>query len=251
MRHSISFWILFLWAMFFTHCTSLEYGTPSPEEFNDYDLLYSYSGINMRFEKLNIIYLFKQIALGAEFGGSSRVIRKWKTPMRLFATGEMTAELQRELTLVISEINDLTGETFFIEQVSDSLSANFYVYAGEKIAFARRFPSLANYLDENLGLVSIHYNEQHEIHQGEVFIDVYRTTPRKQLHILREEITQGLGLLNDLKYNRESIFYAEESHVNQYAPQDREVIRLLYHPLMPTGIGEDAVDQVGKQIFGI
>ena len=97
----------------------------------------------------------------------------------------------------------------------------------------------------------MHLNEKHEIIQGEVFVDLYRTSLAEQQHLLWEEITQGLGLLNDIPYYPQSIFYQNHSVITEYMQNDKEVIRLLYHPKMVSGLDEEAVDLVARTIFGL
>ena len=61
--------------------------------------------------------------------------------------------------------------------------------------------------------------------------------------------TQGLGLLNDIPYYPQSIFYQNHSVITEYMQNDKEVIRLLYHPKMVSGLDEEAVDLVARTIF--
>ena len=44
---------LFSVLFFFSHCT-LDNGNPYDVEYTNYDLLYSYEGVNMRYVKLNV-----------------------------------------------------------------------------------------------------------------------------------------------------------------------------------------------------
>ena len=106
-------------------------------------------------------------------------------------------------------------------------------------------------METNDGLVTVRLNEKHQITKGEVFVDLYRTSLAEQRHLLREEITQGLGLLNDVPYYPTSIFYRDHSVITEFMRNDKEVIRLLYHPQMASGLNEEAVDIVARTIFGL
>ena len=242
--------ILFLSSVTFSQCT-LDNGNPPPIEYTDYDLLYSYEDVNMRYVKLHVIDFFKQIALGAEYGHTVKFTKKWNTPMRLYLAGEKNLALENELEQVIHSINALMEADFYVERVMDSLDSNFYVYLGGKQGFIDRFPNNSSLVEDNQGLVTVHLNEKHEIIQGEVFVDLYRTSLAEQQHLLWEEITQGLGLLNDIPYYPQSIFYQNHSVITEYMQNDKEVIRLLYHPKMVSGLDEEAADLVARTIFGL
>lgn len=242
--------IVFSLLFFFSHCT-LDNGNPYEVDYTSYDLLYSYEGVNMRYVKLNVIDFFKQVALGAEYGHTARLTKKWNTPMRLFLAGEENAVLEQELEDIIQSINALMEADFYIERVDDSLQSNFYVYLGDVRGFTERYPNSAQLLERNLGLVTVHLNNKHQITHGEVFVDLNRTALAEQKHLLREEITQGLGLLNDVPYYPTSIFYRDHSVTTDYMRNDKEVIRLLYHPKMISGLNEEAVDVITRSIFGL
>lgn len=250
-RFQHTFIFVILWGLLLGSCTKLDDPIETPIAKSDYALLYQYENINMYYVKLYVLDYFKSIALGAEYGNASRVTRKWKKPMRLYAMGELNDTLHYEINRIIEEINFLTGEDFYIEQVKDSVSANFCVYLGDAISYTERFPSAASFIGEKEGLVQIHYSPKNEILRGEVFVDARRTTLERQFHLLREEITQGLGLMNDIPYVRQSIFYEGYSDTVEYAPNDREVIRLLYHPVMREGLTETGVDVAGRKILGL
>ena len=241
---------LFSVLFFFSHCT-LDNGNPYDVEYTNYDLLYSYEGVNMRYVKLNVIDFFKQVALGAEYGTSAKVTKKWNSPMRLYLAGETHEVLTQELDDIIESINSLMEADFYIERVNDSIDSNFYVYLGQAEDYARRFPYTRELLETNDGLVTVLLNEKHQITKGEVFVDLYRTSLAEQRHLLREEITQGLGLLNDVPYYPTSIFYRDHSVITEFMRNDKEVIRLLYHPQMASGLNEEAVDIVARTIFGL
>jgi hypothetical protein len=63
-----------------------------------------------------------------------------------------------------------------------------------------------------------------------MYVDIERTKSRDaQRHLLREELTQSLGLINDTYDYPESIFYQGWTETTEYAPIDRELIQMLYN----------------------
>ena len=63
-----------------------------------------------------------------------------------------------------------------------------------------------------------------------MYVDTERSsTMSAKKHLLREELTQSLGLFNDTYDYPESIFYQEWTETNEYAPIDIELISMLYN----------------------
>jgi len=199
---------------------------------------------------MEVISYFQEIVLGFEFGGSSEVTRRWMTPMSVFVGGRPTAEHRDELTQIIGEINALVTTDFIVEQVSDSLQSNYYIYFGSGTDYARLFPKQANLVSANYGLFRIYWNGVEELNRGHMYVDILRATEEEQLHLLREELTQSLGIPKDSERYRESIFQQSYStKTTNYAQIDEDLIRLLYHPMMRTNLSEFQVGEVLKEIL--
>ena len=62
-----------------------------------------------------------------------------------------------------------------------------------------------------------------------MYVDIYRANDQEQKHLLREELTQSLGLFNDSYKYPESIFYQDWTTTTEYAQIDRELIDMLYN----------------------
>ena len=63
-----------------------------------------------------------------------------------------------------------------------------------------------------------------------MYIDTQRPDVSGQKHLLREELTQSLGLANDSYLFDDSIFQQSWTNVTKYSQMDKDIIRLLYHP---------------------
>ena len=218
----------------------------------EYVLLRSHDNpIIVPFIKQYLINYLIEVALGAEYGNGIRLLKKWKKPMKLYIGGNPPAFLNPEIDAILTEINTLATDDFYIQKVRDSTQANAYLYIGSALEFTKRYPSASSLVVDNFGLVAVEINTKFEIEKAFFFVDSERAHNREQKHILREEITQGLGLLNDIPYNYYSIFFSGRSETDEYHNDDREIIRLLYHPLMQPGIDSTQIDRVGKQIMGL
>ena len=63
-----------------------------------------------------------------------------------------------------------------------------------------------------------------------MYVDLFRNSDVESYkHLLREELTQSLGLFNDSWDYPESIFYQCWTTTTEYAPIDRELIDMLYN----------------------
>lgn len=203
-------------------------------------------------EAKSIISYFNDIALGYEYGDATPRIRKWSEPMRLFISGNKeNPVLKSELTKIVTEINTLATDNFHISVTEDSTLANFYMYWGDWFDYVTLFPTLKN-SDIHIGLFEVWWNSNYTITQGRIFVDDQYCTTIQQKSILREELTQALGLGNDSPIYPTSIFYETDFNggfVTEYSSFDRELIRLLYHPSMPKGASTITTSLVIQRIY--
>lgn len=191
-----------------------------------------------------MVEYFKEIALGFEFGGVSRVTRRWEDTMKVFIGGELRPELLTETNKVIGEINELTTNDFAIEVVTDSLVSNFYIFFGSADAYATIYPEVADIVAENFGCFFVYWPYPNIISKGHMYVDIFRTTPSERQHLIREELTQSLGLARDADWYFESIFYQSYTLSTAYAQIDKDLIRLLYHPQMIVGLDAFETDKL-------
>ena len=198
---------------------------------------------------LEVISYFKEIALGFEFGSSSQITRKWCSDLKVFIGGETNSILLEELDNIISEISSLATDNFNMEIVSDSSLSNYYLYFGKGEDYANLFPSQSSYVNSNWGLFSIWWNSVNCLNRGHMYVDIYRADDKGQKHLLREELTQSLGLAKDSNKYQNSIFQSSWTTTTSFSQIDKDLIRLLYHPEMQTGLNESEVDVLLRHII--
>ena len=216
-----------------------------------HQLLFSYGEDSDIYVKKHLINFFRQVALGSEFGTGFPFVKKWEIPMKIYVTGNPKQALITELEGVIEELNGWFTDGFNIQITIDSLDSNFHIFFGDAVSYKSMYPAIASLVETNVGLFSFHYNNEYEINYGHMYVDITRSTLTTQKHLLREELTQALGLPNDVAYYRNSIFYEQWSSSVIYDELDIEVIRLLYHPKMVAGFGASTVQSVLEGILGI
>jgi len=82
-----------------------------------------------------------------------------------------------------------------------------------------------------------------------MYVDIFRANEQGQLHLLREELTQSLGLGQDSERYLNSIFQINWTTTSSYSQIDKDIIRLLYHPNMKVGLNENEVDLLLRSIL--
>ena len=169
----------------------------------------------------SIDYLI-EIALGNEFGDSEARVHKWKTDVVFRVMGTPTNSDSAVLNAVLAELDGLIG-TITISRDDDAAN-------GVPVHFvpvSEMSQILPQYETGNSGFFWHWWDGSGHLYDGVVLIgsDVFEP---KRHHIIREEITQLLGLAMDSFRNPTSIFQQSDTDVNRFAPLDEAVISLLY-----------------------
>jgi hypothetical protein len=196
----------------------------------------------------NVIAYFNEVALGYEYGTATKVTRKWNRTMKVFLDGSIKTEHILELEKIVSEINTLMTDNFQVEIVHNKAASNLHLYIGTAEEFASLYPSDATLAKSNSGIYRVFWNRKNEIFNGYVFIR-NTTTMEEQRHAIREELTQSLGLGQDSPLYEESIFQLRYTLPTEYAPIDKDLIRLLYHPRITTGLTAEEVEIILADIL--
>ena len=164
---------------------------------------------------------FAEIAFGAEFGGATPLVRRWAVGPTIRVNGSPTGEDRATLERVLGELNALMTSAQVSLVESD---------AAVELHFAPRaqFPGiLPQYVPGNVGFFWVWWDASQVLYRSVVLI-ANDVDPELRRHLIREEVTQMLGLMQDSFTFPESIFYQGSSRVSEYAPVDRALIEMLY-----------------------
>lgn len=167
---------------------------------------------------------FKEIALKTEFEGDRKSTFVWKTDMKIFVDGQKPEYLISELKKIIAELNSII-DPINIKIVSNKSESNYVVYFGSHTNFKTKYKvAFPQRLENNWGYFEVSTNS------GKMYVDLNRNSDEEShKHLLREELTQSLGLFNDSWSYPESIFYQGWTTTTEFAPIDRELIDMLYN----------------------
>ena len=166
---------------------------------------------------------FFEVALNSEFGDSSSQIRKWTQAIEIYISGSYTDTDENTVKNIIDELKTITDESLQIK-IGSKETANLTIIFCDP----SEFNTHNDYVPENVnGFVTVWKNQNSEIQKSQILISSSSSDSLRP-HIIREELTQSLGLLNDSWEYENSIFYQGYSKTDQYSDIDKLVIQILY-----------------------
>jgi hypothetical protein len=181
---------------------------------------------------------FMDIAFGAEYGNLSEVIRKWPEDIRIRVSGKPTQEDMQALRDVVEEINSHQDAiTLSLDRFGANIVAYFIPEAGFKDVEPHYEPS-------NPGFFWVHWRD-YELYKARVLIDSAGLNQADRSSLIREELTQALGLMDVSSRYTDSIFNDYSDHyVEQYAAIDKLLIEMLYRPEIKPGMNQNDVQTI-------
>ena len=156
---------------------------------------------------------------------------------------------------IIDELNSLTDNVFFsLRSASSSWNINdadIHIFFTTTSRYAIINPDMANSPCDIQGtnypvcpasFIS-YYNNNGKIYQASVLVErSFSGNTRK--HLIREELTQSLGLPKDsLKYP-DSMFYDNWTTTTSYSDIDKKIISMLYYPPVGPGMTRNEVIRI-------
>lgn len=181
----------------------------------------------------------KEVAFATEYGSGNQ-LRKWVVPIRIAVRGTLPEYLSRELDRVIAELRELTDRSIERSEQDANVTIFFIPHAqfsAQEIEIPPR----------NDGYFHLWWNREFEIERALVYIAIDRNSKKAHRHLLREELTQALGLMADTN-ERGSIFEQRWTETVEYSDRDRALIRLHSSPLLPPGINVEGFRAIASRV---
>ena len=196
-------------------------------------MLIAVNGSAKGYEEGEVIQYFKEIALQQEFTDEPQRTKKWTKQLVIFPAGKWPQHLTSELNVILKDLA-LIAPNLKIQLTKDKTASNYTLFMGSADDYVKYIEPLAiEHVKENYGYFHIYWNSNNEITHGSMYVDTKRAkTKRWQSHLLREELTQSLGLMNDSVAYKDSIFYEKGSSLTSYSDLDVYMIKILYNKKM-------------------
>lgn len=226
-RNKIIFPIVILVLLSSPCCLYVEEPKPIPLETGNFQPMYTDREIEY----------FTEIALGTEYGNNTKAIRKWDSDIRVKINGNPSEKDLETLNQVISEINEIIGDKINVSIVNSNqnIDINFVPLSDF---------SICNAAPGNYGYFNCKWRNN-VIFECNICIATENTLlPEERSHMIREELTQSLGLMRDsLKY-RDSIFYEGWTQTQRYSEIDIKMIEILYSEKIRPGMGKEEIELI-------
>lgn len=188
------------------------------------------------------IEFYVDVALGSETGGTDRFVRKWTREVRVAIAGEPTSRDREVVRRVLSDLDRLYGGAP-VRRAADRGSANVRIHFVPRDSFTRVLPEAE---PDAAGFVSVETDGTGEIRSGAIVVaSGDELTQAFRNHVIREELTQVLGLVNDSDRFLGSIFnQVSLLPPTEYLAVDRQLVRIHGLPEIEPGMREAEIRDV-------
>ena len=188
---------------------------------------------------------YYEIGLGSEFGGGSAAAKKWMKPsISVSVDGTYNQNGVTCVDQTIADFNDISKETKL--QRAESSSDITIQFAPEPT-----FSSLLKeYVPRNMGYFWTRADASGALNNATILIDTASINDTERCHLIREELTQSLGLMNDSDKHADSMFYIDWTYTTQYSELDKQIISILYggNGIEP-GMGRAEIEKLFERDF--
>lgn len=222
----------------------------------------------------NALQYLLEIGFGTEFDNNtalfpspppiSYLLKKWKGGVKISphwydnlgqnekdSLGSVATEDEALVKSIIEELNSLKNEydpdlnsnvhfSYNETEVFDNAEIHifFTTQSRFKILVPQAMPGQGSAVAPNQFILWTENNGK--IYKAAIFIERSYTGDLRK-HLIREELTQSIGLANDSTRYPDSMFYQKESTTTSFSDIDRKIISMLYYPKVQYGMDEDRV----------
>jgi hypothetical protein len=200
--------------------TDVNYETS--ESVKDNDLEYNHTSEEIQY--------FNEVVLKSEYKSEIKENpNRYHKNVLIYLDGNPNQIMINEVKKVVGDLNDLI-DPISIGITNVKSESCITMYFGDINVFRSTNPDCKQIQTKNLpGYVKTKSNDG-KIKSGKIFINLDKLGNTDKLrHVIREELTQSFGLMNDTYTYSNSIFYEGESYVTEYSEMDKTIIKMLYN----------------------
>ena len=193
----------------------------------------------------DVVTYFNEVCLNAEMvnGGNATLIQKWDIPIYYYIFGEPTSEDLAALQDFEAWVNTVPGFPG-MHPTQDLGAANMKIYFCTEQELHNIMGPGFEGLD---GAVTYWYNNN-AIYDATICI---RTDLNQHLRnsVIKEELYNGLGPINDTLLRDDSIIYANFAEPQHLTEIDKLIMTLLYDPAILCGMNAEDCAQIIRSIY--
>jgi hypothetical protein len=186
-----------------------------------------------------VIDFYLEIATNLDNGQRNFPIAKWKSDLHIYISGNPRDKDLEEIVNIVDEINTLQNQISLIF-IDEESKANVSVLVGDTTLLQEKWAWLGSNGQFGYSFSSVPY----EIKKGFVWLNSEVIDQEFRNWLLRHELTQVLGLPNDIKQISEyttSIFNEWAVYNTEYSDLDKLVIQMHYSDVIECGMTSEEI----------
>lgn len=176
---------------------------------------------------------FHEIAFGSEWEETDYPIRKWETNPRIKVFGSPSKSDMDALNATIADINSIQS-SIDLKLVEENPTIEVYFVPLEDFDQYVKNPKKGNW-----GLFYYWWKAGYTINRAKILIATDKPGEQGRAHLIREELTQSLGLTRDSFSYPKSIFFETYTTHTEYTPLDKKLIQMLYEEEIRPGMSRE------------
>ena len=175
---------------------------------------------------------FYESAFQGEYGDTNRSATiRWTRPITIYMNGDYT---RGDVAALAALLYDLSGNVQNLPQLSLTTKPEGANVTISFVPYDKMNEAVTGYEEGNVGFVWVNY-DNYVVTSAEIAISTSNTSQKSRSAVIREEVVNMLGLLNDISCTHKSIICQEGKTVTNLSSIDYEMLNLLYGPLMLPG----------------
>jgi hypothetical protein len=184
---------------------------------------------------------FYESAFRGEYEDTQRSATiRWDQPITIYMKGGYT---KGDVATLAALLYDLSENVQNLPQLSLTTKPDGANVTMSFVPYEKMDEAVTGYQEGNVGFVWVNY-DNFIVTSAEIAISNTNTSQKNRSAVIREEIVNMLGLLNDISCTRRSIICQDDKTVTNLSSTDYEMLNLLYGPLMLPGTTRERAGEI-------
>lgn len=189
--------------------------------------------------KKRALEVFLECGFSAEYGDSTGCLQRWETPIVIYVSGRPTSEDKQQLDAFLMELSFRVPTLPPIRLTDDKSEANVEMFFLPEKEIPKYMPE---YVQGNRGFVYCYYTNS-RFTSARIAIETGSTSQAERNHVIREELVNGMGLLNDHMLYSDSVIYQKYNN-NMPTEMDWLMLNMAYSPLLWPGVSRAQAEKI-------